>query len=167
MAKQRVGLYPGTFDPIHNGHMDIIGRSLRLVDKLVIGVAINAGKGPVFTLEERVDMVRRETSRLLADGAIEVRPFSGLVTKFAGEVGATVLVRGLRSVTDFDYELQMNGMNAVLNPEVETVFLAAANAHASIASKLIREIAMMGGDIAPFVPPDVVERTMAKLREKE
>jgi pantetheine-phosphate adenylyltransferase len=167
MAKQRVGLYPGTFDPIHNGHLDIIGRSLRLVDKLVIGVAINAGKGPVFTLEERVDMVRRETRRLMADGAIEVRPFNGLVVKFADDVGASVLVRGLRSVTDFDYELQMNGMNTRLNPGVETVFLAASNQHASIASKLIREIATMGGDIGSFVPADVKERTMAKLRERE
>lgn len=166
MAKERVGLYPGTFDPIHNGHLDIIGRSLRLVDRLVIGVAINAGKGPVFTLEERVDMVRRETSRLQVDGAIDVRPFSGLVVQFADEVGASVLVRGLRSVTDFDYEFQMNGMNSALNRNVETVYLAASIGYQAIASKLIREIAMMGGEISHFVPPDVVERTLARLKER-
>ncbi|MBI1180633.1 MAG: pantetheine-phosphate adenylyltransferase [Alphaproteobacteria bacterium] len=167
MAKQRVGVYPGTFDPIHNGHLDIIGRALRLVDKLVIGVAINAGKGPVFSLEERVEMVRRETSRLQADGAIAVQPFSGLVVGFAEEVGAGVLVRGLRSVTDFDYEFQMNGMNSALNPNVETVYLAASIGCQAIASKLIREIAMMGGDISAFVPPDVVVRTAIRLREKD
>ncbi|MEN3950459.1 pantetheine-phosphate adenylyltransferase [Iodidimonas sp. SYSU 1G8] len=167
MGKEKVGLYPGTFDPIHNGHLDIIGRSLRLVDKLVIGVAINAGKGPVFTLEERVDMVRRECSRLQADGAVDVRPFSGLVVNFADEVGATILVRGLRSVTDFDYEFQMTGMNARLNPAVETVFLTASLGQQAIASKLIREIAMFGGDIAPFVPADVKERTMARMKERE
>jgi pantetheine-phosphate adenylyltransferase len=167
MGKEKVGLYPGTFDPIHNGHLDIIGRALRLVDKLVIGVAINAGKGPVFTLEERVDMVRRECGRLQADGAIEVRPFSGLVVHFADEVEATILVRGLRSVTDFDYEFQMTGMNARLNPAVETVFLTASIGHQAIASKLIREIAMFGGDIAPFVPADVEERTMIRMKERE
>ncbi|MEN3973681.1 pantetheine-phosphate adenylyltransferase [Emcibacter sp. SYSU 3D8] len=167
MAKERVGLYPGTFDPIHNGHMDIIGRSLRLVDRLVIGVAINAGKGPVFSLEERVEMVRLETSRLQVDGAIEVRPFSGLVVQFADDVGATVLVRGLRSVTDFDYEFQMNGMNAQLNPGVETVFLAASSGLQSIAGKLIREIAVMGGEIGHFVPPDVKTRTLARLKEQK
>ncbi len=167
MTKERVGLYPGTFDPIHNGHIDIIGRSLRLVDRLVIGVAINAGKGPVFSLEERVEMVRRETSRLQADGAVDVRPFSGLVVQFADEVGATVLFRGLRSVTDFDYEFQMNGMNAQLNPKVETVYLAASNGLQSIAGKLIREIAMLGGEISHFVPPDVKARTLARLKEQK
>ena len=167
MVTERVGLYPGTFDPIHNGHIDIIGRALRLVDRLVIGVAINAGKGPVFSLEERVEMVRRETSRLRADGAVDVRPFSGLVVQFADEVRATVLVRGLRSVTDFDYEFQMNGMNTALNPKVETVYLAASTGLQSIAGKLIREIAMMGGEIGHFVPPDVKARTLARLKEQK
>jgi pantetheine-phosphate adenylyltransferase len=167
MGKQRVGLYPGTFDPIHNGHLDIIGRSLKLVDKLVIGVAINAGKGPIFSLEERVDMVRRETSVFQANGAIDVVPFSGLVVDFAEHVGAGVLVRGLRSVTDFDYEFQMNGMNATLNPEVETVYLAASLGNQAIAGKLVREIASMGGDISHFAPADVVKRTMTKLQERD
>ncbi|MGE0668120.1 MAG: pantetheine-phosphate adenylyltransferase [Sphingomonadales bacterium] len=167
MATERVGLYPGTFDPIHNGHLDIIGRALKLVDRLVIGVAINAGKGPVFALEERVEMVRREAARLGADGAVDVRPFTGLVVQFADEVGATILFRGLRSVTDFDYEFQMNGMNSALNPKVETVYLAASTGLQSIAGKLIREIAVMGGEIGHFVPPDVKKRTLARLKERE
>lgn len=159
----RVGLYPGTFDPITNGHTDIIGRAVKLVDRLVIGVAINAGKGPLFSLEERVEIIRAETAGLGAQAEIVVRPFEGLLMHFAREVGAGVIVRGLRAVADFEYEFQMTAMNQQLDRQIETVFLMADPRHQAIASRLVKEIAFLGGDVANFVSPQVCERLLAKV----
>jgi pantetheine-phosphate adenylyltransferase len=163
---ERVALYPGTFDPVTNGHLDIIGRAARLVDRLVVGVAINIGKGPLFDLEERVELVRAETAAIAARNGmiIEVRPFEGLLVHYAREVGARMIVRGLRAVADFDYEFQMVGMNRRLDQEIETVFLMASETNQFIASRLVKEIARLGGDISGFVPKATLERTIAKLR---
>ena len=159
----RVGLYPGTFDPMTNGHLDIIGRAVKLVDKLVIGVAINEGKGPMFSLEERVAIVRDETAHLQKIAEIEVRPFSGLLMHFAREVHAGIIIRGLRAVSDFEYEFQMTAMNQQLDREIETVFLMADPRHQAVASRLVKEIAKLGGDISKFVTPGVAERLLSKV----
>ncbi|MBR0681687.1 pantetheine-phosphate adenylyltransferase [Roseomonas eburnea] len=163
---ERIALYPGTFDPVTNGHLDIIGRAARLVDRLVVGVAINIGKGPLFELEERVELVRAETAAIAARNGtiIEVRPFEGLLVHYAREIGARMIIRGLRAVSDFDYEFQMVGMNRRLDQEIETVFLMASETNQFIASRLVKEIARLGGDIAGFVPRTTLERTLAKLR---
>ena len=158
----RIGLYPGTFDPITNGHSDIIGRAVKLVDKLVIGVARNIGKGPMFTIDERVDMVRQQVAHL--GDSVEVQPFSSLLMHYAEEVGARVIIRGLRAVADFEYEFQMTAMNQQLNRDLETVFLMADPRHQAIASRLVKEIAQLGGNIAPFVAPDVAKRLLAKVK---
>ncbi len=165
MAKQRVGVYPGTFDPITNGHMDIIKRSLGLVDKLVIGVATNPSKNPLFSLQERVDIVTRETARLAqASGTtIEVVQFDELLMKFAERVGADFIIRGLRAVADFEYEFQMTGMNYQINPDIETVFLMADPRYQTIASRLVKEVAMYGGNITAFVPQKVGLEVVAKV----
>ncbi len=164
----RIGVYPGTFDPITKGHIDIISRATRVVDHLVVGVAVNAGKGPLFSLEERVDMVQAEIDQLTTgDGTkIEVRPFDSLLMHFAQSCGAGLIVRGLRAVSDFEYEFQMTGMNAHLDPTVETVFLMASEKHQFISSRLVKEIHSLGGDIKPFVSPRVVERMAEKLAGK-
>ncbi len=159
----RIGLYPGTFDPVTNGHLDIIGRAVKLVDRLVIGVAVNIGKGPLFSLDERVEMVRRETAHLTQIAEIEVRPFDSLLMHFAREVGAQMIVRGLRAVADFEYEFQMTAMNQQLDREIETVFLMADPRHQAIASRLVKEIAALGGDVQKFVPSGVAEQLLAKL----
>lgn len=161
-AKRRVGLYPGTFDPITNGHIDIIERASKLVDKLVIGVAINRDKGPLFSLAERVEMVEQETLRFAKDMEVVVRPFDTLLMKFAEEVGAQLIVRGLRAVSDFEYEFQMVGMNQKLNPDIETVFLMADPTCQAIASRLVKEIARLKGEVTQFVPADVERRLKAK-----
>jgi pantetheine-phosphate adenylyltransferase len=169
MGVERVGLYPGTFDPITNGHMDIISRGAKLVDRLVIGVAINEDKGPLFSLPERVQMICREAAHISGQGpygAIEVRPFSGLLVQFAQEVGAKIVIRGLRALTDFEYEFQMVGMNAKLNPEIETVFLMADANHQAIASRLVKEIARLGGDIRKFVSPTIAEEVERRYAER-
>jgi pantetheine-phosphate adenylyltransferase len=161
----RVGLYPGTFDPIHNGHTDIIGRAVKLVDKLVLGVAINTGKGPMFTLAERVEIMEEAVEPLRNRAEIVVTPFEGLTMHFAREVGAGVIVRGLRAVADFEFEFQMTAMNQQLDREIETVFLMADPRHQAIASKLVKEIASLGGDVSRFVSPHVCDRLMAKVAE--
>jgi pantetheine-phosphate adenylyltransferase len=159
MSKKRVGLYPGTFDPLTLGHLDIIGRAVKLVDHLVIGVATNPSKSPLFTLQERVDIIHHETAALAGNGhaSIEVQPFEMLLIKFAESVGASVIVRGLRAVSDFEYEFQMVGMNQRLNPEIETVFLMADPRHQAIASRLVKEIAMLGGNVSSFTTPYVAD----------
>ena len=162
----RVGIYPGTFDPVTNGHLDIIARGARLVDRLVIGVAINAGKGPLFPLEERVELVRAETE-IIAERTgteIEVRSFEGLLVDFARDAEANVIVRGLRAVSDFDYEFQMAGMNYRLDSGIETVFLMATERHQFISSRFVKEIARLGGDVSSFVPALTLERTLARVR---
>ncbi|GBF57084.1 phosphopantetheine adenylyltransferase [Candidatus Phycosocius bacilliformis] len=159
----RVGLYPGTFDPITLGHLDVVGRAIKLFDKLVIGVAINRDKGPLFTLEERVAMVVKDTAQFAHYGEIEVRPMEGLLISFAEQVGASCIVRGLRAVSDFEYEFQMVGMNQKLNPEIETVFYMADVQHQAIASRLVKEIARLGGDVTPFVSANVVQALKEKF----
>lgn len=159
-----VGLYPGTFDPITNGHLDIIGRAARLVDRLVIGVAANIGKAPLFPLDERVELVCAECATITQRSGtpIEVRPFERLLIDFVHEVGASMIVRGLRAVSDFDYEFQMAGMNYRLDPNIETVFLMASERHQFISSRFVKEIALLGGDISSFVSPLTLERTLAR-----
>ncbi|MCC5984546.1 MAG: pantetheine-phosphate adenylyltransferase [Rhodobacteraceae bacterium] len=161
----RVGLYPGTFDPLTMGHVDIITRACRLVDRLVIGVAINRDKGPLFTLEERVAMIEAEAAPLSARTGVEIvaHPFENLLIDCARDVGAQVIVRGLRAVADFEYEYQMVGMNRALDDTVETVFLMAEARHQAIASKLVKEIARLGGDVSRFVPETVHDALRAKL----
>jgi pantetheine-phosphate adenylyltransferase len=162
---KRIGVYPGTFDPITNGHTDVIRRALHVVDQLVIGVALNDAKGPLFSTEERVEIVRDEVDRLdNGNGArVAVRPFDTLLMHFAEEVGASVIVRGLRAVSDFEYEFQMAGMNARLNPNIETVFLMASDRYQFISSRFVKEIGALGGDITHFVSPRVAERLAARF----
>ncbi len=158
MSKRRIGVYPGTFDPITNGHLDIIQRASRMLDTLVVGVARNAGKGPLFSTDERLQMVREEVAALDSNGcAIEVRAFDTLLMHFAIENNASVIIRGLRAVSDFEYEFQMAGMNARLNPKVETMFLMASERHQFISSRFVKEIGRLGGDISTFVSPRVVK----------
>lgn len=162
---KRIGLYPGTFDPLTLGHVDIVERAVKLFDKLFIGVAINRDKGPVFSLDERVAMVKEEMDRIAgASGVpIEVTPFETLLVKFAEEIGAGYIIRGLRAVSDFEYEFQMVGMNQALNDDIETVFLMADAKYQSIASRLVKEIARLGGDIDAFVPAHVASALKSKF----
>ncbi|WP_425039148.1 pantetheine-phosphate adenylyltransferase [Primorskyibacter sp. S187A] len=161
----RVGLYPGTFDPVTLGHMDIIRRATALVDRLVIGVAINRDKGPLFPLEDRVAMIETECAALSEQTGVEIvaHPFENLLIDCAKDVGAGVIIRGLRAVADFEYEFQMVGMNRALNDDIETVFLMAEAKHQAIASKLVKEIARLGGDVSKFVTPAVKEALLARL----
>jgi pantetheine-phosphate adenylyltransferase len=159
---QRIALYPGTFDPVTNGHYDIIQRAVKLVDKLVIGVAINAGKGPMFSLDERVAMLEEQTRPLTQFATIEVLPFETLLMHFARQVGAQMIIRGLRAVADFEYEFQMTAMNQQLDRDIETVFLMADPRHQAIASRLVKEIVLLGGDISGFVAPPIAARLLER-----
>jgi pantetheine-phosphate adenylyltransferase len=162
----RTGLYPGTFDPVTHGHLDIFRRACTLVDRLVIGVAINRDKGPLFSLEERVEMVDSTCGAIAREMGVEivVHPFENLLIHCDQDVGATVIIRGLRAVSDFEYEFQMVGMNRAMNDEIETVFLMADAEYQSIASKLVKEITRLDGDITKFVPPEVATALKAKYK---
>ena len=165
--RELTGLYPGTFDPITKGHLDIIARATRVVDRLIIAVASNAEKAPLFTTEERVALVKGDVLELQQNGIeIEVRPFGNLLMHLAEEVGARVIIRGLRAVSDFEYEFQMASMNARLNGEVETLFLTASERQQFIASRFVKEIARLGGDISSFVSAPVAERLVARMAEQ-
>ena len=161
-SSERVGVYPGTFDPITLGHADIIRRGAKLVDRLIIGVTTNPSKNPMFSPEERMDMVRREVASL-GLGNVDVVGFNALLMKFAEAENACVIIRGLRAVADFEYEYQMAGMNQQINASIETVFLMADASLQPIASRLVKEIALYGGDIAPFVSPQVCDQVIARV----
>ncbi len=160
-----VGLYPGTFDPITNGHIDIISRGARIVSRLYVGVALNGGKGPLFPIDERVELVKAECEAISARTGtpIEVGAFDKLLIGYAREVGATMILRGLRAVSDFDYEFQMAGMNYRLDHEVETVFLMASETHQFISSRFVKEIAQLGGDVSSFVPKFTLQRLLGRV----
>jgi pantetheine-phosphate adenylyltransferase len=167
MSGMRVGVYPGTFDPITNGHMDVILRATKVVDRLIIGVASNAGKGPLFNTDERVAIVRSEVDlHEEVKSRVEVRPFDCLLMNFAVAEGASVIIRGLRAVSDFEYEFQMAGMNARLNPKIETLFLMASDRYQFISSRFVKEIGRLGGEVSHFVSPRVAERLMDRFAEE-
>ena len=167
--RPRVGVYPGSFDPPTNGHLDIIRRATRVVNKLIVAVAVNPSKDAMFTIDERVEIVRAEIAAINNDlsSRVEVRSFEGLLMQYVRDVGATIIVRGLRAVTDFDYEFQMTGMNARLDPEIETVFLMASESHQFISSRLVKEVGMLGGTVAPFVSPAVAKRLVTRIAERK
>ena len=163
MADNRIGVYPGTFDPMTNGHADIIFRAARMLDRLVVAVAVNTGKAAMFAVGERVEMVQGEVDEMDNVAAkIEVMDFDNLLVEFAAAQGATIIVRGLRAVSDFDYEFQMSSMNAKLNPDIDTVCLMASDRHQFIASRLVKEIAALGGDVSQFVSPRIAERLIER-----
>lgn len=160
-ARYLIGVYPGTFDPITNGHLDIISRATKVVDKLVIGVAVNIGKEPLFSIEKRLAMCSEQVQALdfaSVETPVEVVPFNNLLMDFVNDIGGRVIVRGLRAVSDFEYEFQMAGMNARLNESVETLFLMASESHQFISSRFVKEIAGFGGDVRSFVPASVAEQ---------
>ncbi len=165
MAEPRIGVYPGTFDPITLGHLDIIRRGTRVVDHLIVAIAGNDGKNPLFSLEDRLAMVEGDIGGIEDTGTrIEVRPFDGLLVSFAEEAGAGLILRGLRAVSDFEYEFQMVGMNSRLAPSLETVFLMAADNCQFISSRFVKEICRLGGDISQFVTPAVAQRLKVRLK---
>lgn len=161
MAGQRIAIYPGTFDPVTNGHVDIIRRAAKLADRLIIAVSVNAGKGPLFSIDDRVALLKEELADArngLGGAQIAVQPFDSLLMHFAEKMGARTIIRGLRAVSDFEYEFQMAGMNARLNPNIETVFLMASERSQFISSRFVKEIHRLGGDVSQFVSPRVIER---------
>ena len=169
MTSNVIAVYPGTFDPITTGHLDIIRRAARLVDRLVIGVSTNEGKGPLFSVADRVAMVEAEVTALdlkNSNGAVEVRAFDTLLMHFAEAMGASMILRGLRAVSDFEYEFQMAGMNSRLNPAVETVFLMASDRQQFVSSRLVKEIGRLGGDITSFVSARVAQRLAARFAQE-
>lgn len=163
----RTAVYPGTFDPVTNGHMDIIDRATRVVRTLVIGVAVNIGKGPLFELDERVALLENEVAKLKEERRerIKIVPFDNLLVDFVRDQGATIVIRGLRAVSDFEYEFQMASMNARLNGDIETVFLMASERNQFISSHFVKEIGRLGGDIGHFVSPDVKARLVERFNE--
>ena len=165
MSAQRIGVYPGTFDPITNGHIDVIVRATKIVDRLVVGVARNAGKGPLFGTDERVAIGKAEIDHLSAEvrRRITVKPFDTLLMQFALDNGASVIIRGLRAVSDFEYEFQMAGMNSRINSDVETLFLMASDRFQFISSRFVKEIGMLGGNVTPFVSARVAKRIADKF----
>lgn len=168
MGKNRIGIYPGTFDPITNGHIDIIGRATKFLDEVIIGVAENAGKDPMFELAARVHMVEEEIKELNGEGdRIRVKAFSNLLMDFAIENKASVILRGLRAVSDFEYEFQMAGMNARLHPAIETVFLMASERHQFISSRFVKEVGRLGGDVSEFVPPHVLAHMQVHFEKND
>jgi pantetheine-phosphate adenylyltransferase len=169
MPSPRTAIYPGTFDPITNGHMDMIRRATRVADHLIVAVARNAGKNPLLGVDERVELVRAEIADLnnpVEGRKVEARPFDNLLMHFAQSVGACIIVRGLRAVSDFEYEFQMAGMNARLDPNVETLFLMASESHQFISSRFVKEIGRLGGDISSFVSPRVAQRLAARFAQE-
>jgi pantetheine-phosphate adenylyltransferase len=163
-TQHRIALYPGTFDPMTLGHLDIMKRASRLCDKLIVGVAINNSKGPLFDLNDRVEMVENVVAPFRKRIEVEVKPVEGLLIHFVEQCGASMIVRGLRAVSDFEYEFQMAGMNDRLNPDIETVFLMADPQFQTIASRLVKEIARLGGNIDQFVTPEVAKRLKDKYK---
>jgi pantetheine-phosphate adenylyltransferase len=162
-GKHLTGVYPGTFDPVTKGHLHLIRRASLMVDHLVIGVADNQRKGPLFDIDERVEMLRTDIANMQDKGCeIDVRPFSDLLVHFARKANASCIFRGLRAVSDFEYEFQMTGMNAKLDPEIETVFLMAADKWQFVSASFVKEICSLGGDITEFVTPQVAEKLKKK-----
>jgi pantetheine-phosphate adenylyltransferase len=169
MPSPRTAIYPGTFDPITNGHMDMIRRATRVADHLIVAIARNAGKNPLLPIDERLELVRAEIADLnnpVEGRRVEARPFDNLLMHFAQSVGARIIVRGLRAVSDFEYEFQMAGMNARLDPNVETLFLMASESHQFISSRFVKEIGRLGGDISSFVSPRVAQRLAARFAQE-
>ncbi len=168
MDAHRIGIYPGTFDPITNGHLDIIGRAVKFIDEVVVAVAENAGKEPMFSLEERVRMVAEEAAILDPSGKrVRVKPFSNLLMDFAIENDASVIVRGLRAVSDFEYEFQMAGMNARIHPPIETVFLMASENNQFISSRFVKEVGRLDGDVSQFIPSRVLAHLKTRFADQK
>ncbi len=164
MNKTKIAIYPGTFDPITFGHLDIIKRASEIVDHLIIAVAKDTAKNPLFSLAERVELVKNEVANLGGDTKISVEHFEGLLVDFAAKKSARLIIRGLRAVSDFEYEFQMFGMNAKLNPNIQTIFLPASENNHFIASKFVKEVARLGGDVTKFVSPAVVKKLKTKIK---
>ena len=159
-----IAIYPGTFDPVTRGHIDVVGRARKMFDQVVIGVADSPAKQPFFNLDERLDMLQ---TVFADDDNVLVRPFSGLLIAFARDCNASIIVRGLRAISDFEYEVQLAGMNRSLAPEIETVFLTAAQRYAFVSSSLVREIARLDGDVSEFLHPEILHRLTTKLKARK